>query len=60
MVLAMFLTATSSLVTNYMNSIIRVDSIHANSLSPWLLPGYVVERLFVSGGSDGNGGGFAF
>lgn len=41
MVLAMFLTATSSLVTNYMNSIIRVDSIHANSLSLWLLPGYV-------------------
>lgn len=45
MVLAMFLTATSSLVTNYMNSIIRVDSIHANSLSLWLLPGYVVGAI---------------
>lgn len=45
MVLAMFLTATSSLVTNYMNSIIRVDSIHANSLSLWLLPGYVVGAV---------------
>ena len=45
MVLAMVLTATSSLVTNYMNSIIRVDSIHANSLSLWLLPGYVVGAI---------------
>ncbi|WP_431432830.1 MFS transporter [Bacteroides hominis] len=45
MVLAMFLTSTSSLVTNYMNSIIRVDSIHANSLSLWLLPGYVLGAI---------------
>ena len=28
-----------------MNSIIRVDSIHANSLSLWLLPGYVVGAV---------------
>lgn len=41
MVLTMFLSATSALVTNYMNSIIKVDSIHANSLSLWMLPGFV-------------------
>lgn len=41
MALTMFLTATSSLVTSYMNSVIKVDSIHSNSLSLWLLPGFV-------------------
>lgn len=45
MVLAMFLTATSTLVTNYMNSIIRVDSVHANSLNLWLLPGFVLGAI---------------
>ena len=32
MVLVMFFSASSSLITNYLNSIIRVDSVHANSL----------------------------
>lgn len=45
MALAMFLTATSTLVTNYMNSIIRVDSVHANSLNLWLLPGFVLGAI---------------
>lgn len=45
MILAMFLSATSSLITNYMNSIIRVDSIHANALNLWLLPGFVVGAI---------------
>lgn len=42
MVLVMFFSASSSLITNYLNSIIRVDSVHANSLSLMLIPGFIV------------------
>ncbi|MEG1089216.1 MAG: MFS transporter [Bacteroidales bacterium] len=42
MILVMFFSATSSLVTSYMNSIIRIDSVHANSLNLFLLPGFIV------------------
>jgi MFS family permease len=45
MALVMFLTATSSLVINYMNSIIRVDSVHANTLNLFLLPGFIVGGI---------------
>lgn len=45
MILVMFLTGSSTLVTNYMNSIIRVDSVHANSLNLWLLPGFVLGAI---------------
>lgn len=41
MMLVMFFSATSSLVTSYMNSIIRVDSVHANFLNLWMLPGFI-------------------
>lgn len=41
MALAMFFSSTSSLVTNYVNNIIRVDSIHANLLNLWMLPGFI-------------------
>ena len=42
MALTMFLFSTSTLVTNYMNSIIRVDSIHSNALNLLLLPGFIL------------------
>ncbi|MEG0467030.1 MAG: MFS transporter [Mucinivorans sp.] len=42
MAVVMFLSATSSLVTSYMNSIIRVDSVHSNAINLCLLPGFVV------------------
>lgn len=42
MIVTMFLSATSSLVTNYMNSIIRVDSLHSNGLNLYLIPGFIV------------------
>lgn len=45
MVLVMFLTATGSLITNYENSILRLDSIHTNSLNLWLLPGFIVGAM---------------
>lgn len=45
MMLVMFFTSTSTLVTNYLNSIIRVDSLHANLLYLWLLPGFVLGAV---------------
>ena len=45
MVLVMFFSASSSLITNYLNSIIRVDSVHANSLSLVLIPGFIVGAI---------------
>lgn len=45
MMLVMFFTSTSSLVTSYMNTIIRVDSIHANFLNLWMLPGYICGAI---------------
>lgn len=41
MMLVMFFSASSTLVTNYANTIIRVDSVHANLLYLWMLPGFV-------------------
>ena len=45
MVIAMFFTATSSLVTNYTNSIIRVDSVHTNSLNLYMIPGFLTGAV---------------
>ena len=45
MVLVMFFSTSSSLITNYLNSIIRVDSVHANSLSLVLIPGFIVGAI---------------
>ncbi len=45
MAFVMFLSSSSTLVTNYMNNIIRVDSVHANSLNLFLLPGFVVGAV---------------
>lgn len=45
MVVTMFVSATSTLVTNYMNSIIRVDSVHANSLNLFLIPGFIIGAI---------------
>lgn len=45
MVLVMFFSATSSILTSYMNSIIRVDSIHANVLYLWSLPGFIAGAV---------------
>lgn len=41
MALTMFFSATSSLVTSYANSILQIDSVHANLLYIWLLPGFI-------------------
>ena len=41
MMLAMFFSSSSTLATNYVNSIIRVDSVHANLLNLWMIPGFI-------------------
>lgn len=45
MALTMFFSGTSTLVTNYMNSIIRVDSVHSNALNLFLLPGFIIGGI---------------
>ncbi|MEG1581079.1 MAG: MFS transporter [Bacteroidaceae bacterium] len=42
MVIAMFFSSSSVLVTSYATSILRVDSVHSNSLSLWMLPGFIL------------------
>lgn len=42
MFLTMLFASTSLLVTNYMNSVLRIDSLHANALNLWMLPGFAV------------------
>lgn len=41
MMLTMFFSSTSTLVTSYVNSILRVDSVHANLLNLWMIPGFI-------------------
>lgn len=42
MMLVMVFSSTSTLVTNYLTTILKVDSIHTNSLCLWLLPGFAL------------------
>lgn len=41
MMLVMFLSATSSLITPYLTTVLRVDSVHVNSINLWMLPGFI-------------------
>lgn len=41
MVLAMLLSATGSLLTPYLTSVLHVDSVHSNAIYLWMLPGFV-------------------
>lgn len=45
MAVTMFLTASGSILTSYMNSILHLDSIHVNALNLWLLPGFVLGAV---------------
>lgn len=42
MMLVMFLSASSSLLTPYLTSVLRTDSVHANSIYLWMLPGFIL------------------
>ena len=41
MIITMVLSSSSSVLTSYLNSVLRIDSVHANSLNLWMLPGFV-------------------
>ena len=45
MVITMVLSSSSSLLTSYLNSVLRVDSVHANSLYLWMLPGFICGAI---------------
>ena len=45
MVLVMFVAGSSTLVSQYVNSILATGNLHANSLNFWLIPGFVVGGL---------------
>lgn len=38
----MLFSTTSTLVTNYLNNVLAVDSLHTNTLNLWLLPGFAL------------------
>lgn len=42
MSLAMLFNVSSSLVSTYTTSVLRIDSVHSNMLSLWAIPGYMV------------------
>lgn len=45
MMLTMFFSSSSALLTSYINSILKIDSVHANLLNLWLIPGFVVGAI---------------
>lgn len=45
MFLTLFFSASSTMTTSYLNTVLHVDSIHTNSLSLFLLPGFAVGGL---------------
>lgn len=45
MMLTMFFSSSSALLTSYINSILHIDSVHANLLNLWLIPGFVAGAV---------------
>lgn len=45
MVLVMFLSSSSAIVTSYANSVLRIDSVHTNELNLWMIPGFVCSAI---------------
>lgn len=45
MMLVMFFSATSTLISNYTNAILRVDNVHTNLLYLWLIPGFIAGAI---------------
>lgn len=46
MALAMFFSAASVLTSSYVNSVLRIDSLHANGLYLWMIPGFITGAVF--------------
>lgn len=45
MMIVMFFSATSTLISNYTNIILHVDNVHSNLLYLWLIPGFIVGAI---------------
>ncbi|MCC8171613.1 MAG: MFS transporter [Parabacteroides sp.] len=46
MAIAMFFSASSALTSSYVNTVLQVDSVHANALYLWMIPGFVAGAVF--------------
>lgn len=42
MALVMFFSASSSIISSYTNSVLKIDSVHSNNLNLWMIPGYII------------------
>lgn len=45
MALVMFFSSSSTLITNYSNSVLRIDSVHVNQLNLWMIPGFICAAI---------------
>lgn len=45
MMLTMFFSSSSALITSYVNSVLRIDSVHSNTLNLWMLPGFILGAI---------------
>ncbi len=45
MFVLMFFVSSSSLISVYQNSILKLDSIHSNQLYLWMLPGFIIGSI---------------
>ena len=41
--LAMVFSASSSLISQYLNIVLRIDSVHTNELNLWMIPGFIIS-----------------
>lgn len=45
MIVVMAFSSTSTLVTNYLNTVLKIDSLRVNTLSLWLIPGFLLGAV---------------
>lgn len=45
MVLVMFFNASSTVISDYMATVLKVDNLHINLFNLWIIPGYVVGGI---------------
>lgn len=45
MFITLFFSTSSILVTNYLNNVLKTDSVHSNGIVLWLLPGFIAGGI---------------
>lgn len=45
MALVMFFSSSSSIISNYTNNVLKIDSVHSNALNLWLIPGFIIGAI---------------